>query len=130
MASANWRGARELQERIPHTYTAMEHLIMAMADAYNNKGKKSIFGHDKGLKSHQKFEDKLRDTLLAMAIDGLVSRTDLASIYLEKLLLVLDAWEQIFPNWPDAQIFAQEHLRSNKQDACILISMVSGIKIR
>ncbi len=130
MASANWGAANELQRKIPHTYTAMEHLIMAMADAHNNKGKKTIFGHDKGLKSYQKFEDKLRDTLFAMTIDGLVSRTDLAKDYQERLILVIDAWKQIFPNWPDAYSFAHEKLISNKSEACILISMVSGAKIR
>jgi hypothetical protein len=76
MASANWAMADQLQARIPHTYTAMEHLIMAMADAYKNRGKTSFFGYDKGLKSYLKFEEKLKNALLAMTLDGLVSRTD------------------------------------------------------
>lgn len=59
MASANWALAGQLQARMPHTYTGMEHLIMAMADSYNNRGKTSFFGHDKGLKSYLKFEEKL-----------------------------------------------------------------------
>jgi hypothetical protein len=113
---------------MPHTYTAMEHLIMAMADAYNNRGKTSLFGHDKGLKSLLKFEEKLKNALLAMTLDGLVSRTDTSKKYLEGLLLVLDAWQSIFPNWPDAEAFAFEKLRANEQEARLLISSLIGVR--
>lgn len=128
MAKANWGAANQLQSRLPHTYTAMEHLIMAMADAFNNRGKSSFFGHDKGLKSHLKFEEKLKNALLAMTMDGLVSRTDSAKKYLEGLILILDAWSEIFPNWPDAEAFAYEKLRSNEQEARKLISALIGVR--
>lgn len=128
MASANWALAGQLQARMPHTYTAMEHLIMAMADAYNNHGKTSFFGYDKGLKSYLKFEEKLKNTLLAMTLDGLVSRTDTSKKYLEGLLLVLDAWHQTFPNWPDAESFVREKFRSNENEAKKLITLLIGVK--
>lgn len=128
MASANWTQASQLQERMPHTYTAMEHLIMAMADAYNNRGKKTFFGNDKGLKSYLKFEEKLKNALLAMALDGFVNRIDSAKKYLEAILLVLDAWQQIFPNWPDAEAFAHEKLRANELEAKKLISSLIGVR--
>lgn len=128
MASANWGQASQLQAHIPHTYTAMEHLIMAMADAYNNRGKTSFFGHDKGLKSYLKFEEKLKNTLLAMVMDGLLKRSDSAATYLEKLLTVIDAWEAIFPNWPDAHGFAYEKLRANPAEARRLITNLIGVK--
>jgi hypothetical protein len=128
MPSANWAQASQLQANIPHTYTAMEHLIMAMADAFNNRGKTSFFGHDKGLKSYLKFEEKLKNALLAMVMDGLLKRSDSAATYLEKLLLVIDAWEAIFPNWPDAHAFAYEKLRSNPSEARKLITNLIGVK--
>lgn len=128
MASANWGLASQLQARMPHTYTAMEHLIMAMADAYNNRGKTSLFGRDKGLKSYLKFEEKLKNTLLAMTLDGLVSRTDSSKKFLEAMLMVLDAWQAIFPNWPDAEAFAYEKLRANEVEARKLISSLIGVK--
>jgi hypothetical protein len=128
MPSANWAQASQLQAKIPHTYTAMEHLIMAMADAFNSRGKTSFFGHDKGLKSYLKFEEKLKNALLAMVIDGLLKRSDSAATYLEKLLLVIDAWEAIFPNWPDAHAFAYEKLRSNPSEARKLITNLIGVK--
>jgi hypothetical protein len=127
MASANWEQAGQLQARLPHTYTAMEHLIMAMADAFNNRGKTTFFGNDKGLKSYLKFEDKLKNALLAMTLDGFVVRTDSSKKYLEALLLVLDAWQQIFPNWPDAEAFAYEKFRANEIDAKKLISSLIGV---
>jgi len=129
MASANWAQANQLQAHIPHTYTAMEHLIMAMADAHNNRGKTSFFGHDKGLKSYLKFEEKLKNTLLAMVMDGLLKRSDSAATYHEHLLSVIDAWEKIFPNWPDAQAFAYEKLRSNPTEARKLITSLVGARV-
>jgi hypothetical protein len=128
MASANWAGATELQARMPHTYTAMEHLIMAMADAYNNRGKTNFFGQDKGLKSYVKFEEKLKNLLLAMVLDGFIARTDTSKKYLAGLLLLLDAWQQLFPNWPDADAFALEKLRANEHEARKLISLLIGVR--
>ena len=128
MPSTDWAMASQLQARMPHTYTAMEHLIMAMADAYNNRGKTSFFGHDKGVKSYLKFEEKLENALLAMTLDGFLARTDNSKRYLDGILLVLDAWQQIFPNWPDAEAFAHEKLRANEQEARKLISSLIGVR--
>lgn len=100
---------------------------MAMADAYNNRGKTSFFGHDKGLKSYLKFEEKLREALLAMVMDGIVSRVANARDFHEKLLVVLDAWSVIFPNWPDAHSFAHEKLRANPKEARKLIAGLVGV---
>jgi hypothetical protein len=128
MASADWAGADALQARFPRTYTAMEHLVMAMADAYNNRGKKSLFGYDKGLKSYLKFEEKLKDALIAMTLDGLVDRGGRVDVYRERFLVVLDAWEAIFPNWPDAYTFAYEKIRGDAKAANSLISSLIGVR--
>ena len=101
---------------------------MAMADAHNNEGETSFFGHDKGLKSYLKFEEKLKNTLLAMVMDGLLSRSDSSSIYLTKLLEVVAAWEKIFPNWPDARAYAEKKFRRNPDDARSLIRSLIGVK--
>lgn len=128
MATTNWSAAGELQSRVPHTYTSMEHLVMAMASAHNNQGKKSIFGHDKGLKSYLKFEEKLKETLLAMVMDGLVDRSSRAQDFHDKLVLVIDAWKSIFPNWPDAYQFADLKFRANNSESRRLISSLIGVK--
>jgi hypothetical protein len=128
MESANWAAASELQAKLPHTYTAFEHLIMAMADAFNNKGKTSFFGNDKGLKSYMKFEEKLKNALIALTLDGLVSRFDSSEKYRETLLTVIEAWFQIFPNWPDAGSFAYEKFIVDPVQARQLIASLMGLQ--
>ena len=128
MASANWEMSSQLQARLPHTYTAMEHLVMAMADAHNNQGKTSFFGHDKGLKSYMKFEEKLKGALIAMTMDGLMSRAQSADEFRKTLQEVVEAWFQIFPNWPDAQTFAIQKIFSDKNAGNQLIRMLIGVK--
>jgi hypothetical protein len=128
MASANWALASQLQARMPHTYTAMEHLVMAMADAHNNRGKTSFFGNDKGLKSYMKFEEKLKNALLALTMDGLVNRFDTSEKFHEALLTVVAAWFEVFPNWPDAQSFAWEKLVANPEETRRLISSLAGLQ--
>lgn len=128
MAAANWAAASQLQEKIPHSYTAMEHLVMAMADAHNNKGKTSFFGNDKGLKSYIKFEEKLKNTLFALTLDGLVNRFDASEKYREVLLAVVATWFEIFPNWPDAATFAWEKLGANPEEARKLIASLAGLQ--
>lgn len=74
MATANYELATELQASIPHTFNAMQHLVMAMAVFQKSRSKKSFFGRGKGLIAYKKFEDKPRDTFLAMALDELIER--------------------------------------------------------
>lgn len=128
MASTNWAMASRLQTRLPHTYTAMEHLIMAMADAHNNQGKKNFFGNDKGLKSYIKFEEKLKGVLFAMVLDGIMSREQSANDFRESLESIVIAWFGIFPNWPDAKIFAAVKIFANPQAGNQLIRSLIGVK--
>jgi len=128
MAKANWDSAANLQAKIPHTYTAFEHLIMSMADAYNSRGKTTFFGHDKGLKNYLKFEEKLKNALIAMTMDGLVNRFDSSEKFRETLISVLGVWFEIFPNWNDAEAFAHEKLMTNPSEACKLIKSLIGLQ--
>lgn len=127
MASTDWGQAQVLQNAAPHTYTALEHLVMAMAEANKNQGKKSLFGVDKGLKAYRRFEEKLSDTLLALHLDGLVSRTAPAGEYRRQLAAALDVFSQAFPNWPDAYEFAYKIL-SDEERSNNLIGMLIGIR--
>ncbi len=120
--------ASQFQARLPHTYTAMEHLIMAMADAHNNHGKTTFFGNDKGLKSYIKFEEKLKDVLIAMTMDGIASRAQSANEFREILQEVVHAWFEIFPNWPDAQTFSAEKIFINPNVGNQLIRALIGVK--
>jgi len=100
-----------------------------MADAFNNRGKTTFFGSDKGLKSLMKFEEKLKGTLLAMKMDGVVARTATANDFRDSLETLLAAWFEIFPNWPDAQAFAYEKISANKKQAAELIAALIGVRL-
>lgn len=47
---------------------------MAIADVVKYRGKRSLFGRDKGLAAYKAFEQKLRDMMLAMVLDGFIER--------------------------------------------------------
>lgn len=81
-----------------------------MADFNNNRGKKSLFGKDKGLAAYKKFEDKFKDTLLAMVLDGILERNASPSRARETLVEAIDVFAAAFPNWQDAYAFAKEFL--------------------
>ena len=100
---------------------------MAMADAHNNRGKTSFFGNDKGLKSYMKFEEKLKNALFALTMDGFVNRFDNSEKFREALVTVIAAWFQIFPNWTDAEAFAYEKLLSDELEAKKLIRSLLGL---
>ena len=110
MATTNWSNAHAFQAHAPHTFNALQQLVMAMADFANNRGKKSFFGRDKGLEAYKKFEDKFRDTLLAMVIDGIVQRNVDPEPARLKLIEAIEVFSYAFPNWQDAYIFADEFL--------------------
>lgn len=97
-----------------------------MADAYNTRGKATFFGRDRGLKNHKKFEEKLKDTLFALAMDGVVARTATAHEYWEALGAAVNTWAQMFPTWPDAYAFAREQFGS-QQDGKRLIKLLMGL---
>ena len=76
-----------------------------------------------------KFEEKLKGTLLAMKMDGVVARTATANDFRDSLETLLAAWFEIFPNWPDAQAFAYEKISANKKQAAELIAALIGVRL-
>lgn len=117
MATTNWSNAAEYQAQFPRTFNALQHLTMAMADYANNRGRKSFFGKDKGLAAYKKFEDKFRDTLLAMVLDGVIARNAGAAEARERMIEAVQMFEATFPNWQDAYAFATEFLVESKDVA-------------
>lgn len=51
MATTDWDLAGTFQARFPHTFNALQKLVMAMAAYKKNRGKKTMLGKDKGLDS-------------------------------------------------------------------------------
>lgn len=117
MATTDWDLADTFQTRFPHSFNSLQKLVMAMADYEKNRGKKTIFGKDKGLNAYKKFEDVLRDTLLAMVVDGAVARDVGAKDCRETLTEMIGAFAEVFPNWPDAYSFAENYFIHNAKTA-------------
>lgn len=110
MATTNWRTAEAFQSAWPHTFNALQHLVMSMADFVKSRGKKTLLGRDKGLAAYKKSEEKFRDTLLAMVLDEIIERNVEPSEARERLIEALDVFAAAFPNWQDAYDFANEFL--------------------
>lgn len=113
MATTDWDLAGTFQTQFPHTFNALQKLVMAMAAYQKDRGKKTIFGKDKGLDSYKKFESVLRDTLLAMVVDGAMERNVKAKECRETLTEMVTAFAEVFPNWQDAYSFADEYFIKN-----------------
>ena len=108
MAWTSWDRADAFRAQCPHTFNALQHLVMAMAKVYRSRGKRTLFGRDKGLAAYKEFEDKLRDSVLAMVLDGLIERNVSAQLAREQLIEAIRVFSTAFPNWPDAYAFAGE----------------------
>ena len=74
MPKTNWDNVDAMQAAAPHTFNALQHLVMAMAKLVKYRGKKSLFGRDRGLAAYKTFEVKLKDTVLALVLDGVITR--------------------------------------------------------
>lgn len=109
MATTDWDLAGTFQTRFPHTFNSLQKLVMAMANYEKSRGKKTLFGNDKGLKAYKKFEEVLRDTILAMVVDGVVPRNVGAKECRETLIEMIGAFAEVFPNWQDAYSFAENY---------------------
>lgn len=110
MATTDWTTAEAFQAKYPHTFNALQHLVISMADFANSRGKKSLFGRDKGLAAYKKFEDKFRDALLAMVLDGVIERNATPSRARTTMIEAIGLFAASFPNWQDAYAFANEFL--------------------
>jgi hypothetical protein len=109
MNSVDRDQALAYQAKWPHTFNAMQFLVMAMANIQKARGKRTLFGRDRGLVAYEKFDEKLRKTLLAMVMDGLVERNSQPAYCRTQLLGVLGLFAMIFKPWQDAYAFAHEY---------------------
>jgi hypothetical protein len=121
MTSTNYERAAILQTLHPHTFNALQELVMAMSAVAKNAGKKTFFGRDKGQESYARFLRALRATIHSMVLDGVIREstlTDEATIRLESSLL---QFRSIFPNWQDAYSFADIFFGEKREDAIAVI---------
>ncbi len=109
MASTDYAAVSQLQGNWPHTLLSFQKLTRAMASLYGARGKKTWFGRDRGLAAYTLFEEKLRDTLLAMVLDGMLERDAEAEAFRSSLVAFGAAFQQAYPNWQNAYAFAEEY---------------------
>ena len=104
-------------ENHPHTSNAIQKLLMAMEDVYNHRGKRSFFGHDKGLKSYEKFDKRLKELINCMILDELIpldiSSNDCRRACCDTINMAMKIW----PNWHEAYAFAREYFDKKPNEA-------------
>ena len=109
MATSDWEMASAFQERFPHTFNAMQKLVPAMAGFQRKRGRKTLFGRDKGLEALRKFDSALSDTVLSMVMDDVIARNSDPDECLEAVKGMIGMFAETFPNWPDAYTYAHEY---------------------
>jgi len=117
MTTTNWLMVAKLQENYPNSFKCLQLLVMVMADYVNRSGEKTLFGRDKGFKYYRKFKKILRRTLLALQEDGEIQDIKEASECFSQMLVVLDYFEQAFPNWQEAYDFAKTFFSQENEPA-------------
>ena len=126
MATTDYSAGATLQDAIPHTHNSLQKLVMAMAKFQKNKGKKTLFGKDKGREAWEAFEQELKKTMTSMFMDGIVERSASPDDYREALVRCIEAFAAVYPNWKDAYGFAEEFLVSNENKANDVIKALRG----
>ncbi len=76
-------------------------LIMAAEKAYNNFGKRSIFGGDKGKESDEQLARAVIRAVSKLTGIGVISSDDLKD-QIEGLKLAMRQTQAAYPNWPKA----------------------------
>lgn len=117
MATSNYKLAQVFHSQFPHTFNALQSLVMTMDKYYKVRNKSTIFGRDRGLKAFKKFEAQLKNSLYALVLDNVVSRNASASSYYENLMEMIASFMNLFPNWQDGYAFATEYFINNKDES-------------
>ena len=115
----------QLQLTTPHTFNALQHLVMSMASVVKNLDKRTFFGRDKAVESYAKFLSALKLTIHSMILDGVVAEATPTDEVLTQLEQKLCTFAMAFPNWQDAYGFAGTFLGERRADA---ISTVNRLR--
>ena len=96
----------QLPVMYPHMFAALQKLVMAMESVVKNSGKKTFFGKDKGAEAYMVFVDCLRQTVIAVMLDGKSSEASSNDHVIGIITMVLGKFELAYPNWPLAYEFS------------------------
>lgn len=96
----------QMQLRTPHTHRAMTDLVLAFEYAAKNMGKRTWYGADKSPEAYHKLGAGMRDTVIAMLADSLISVDTPTDAVFERMKSALSQFKEAYPNWPLAYSFA------------------------
>ena len=111
----------QLRLMTPHTYNALQKLVLSMAKVAKNAEKKTIFGRDKGEEAYSKFLSTLKTTLHSMVLDDVIREATPTEQVMSELEEKMNHFKMAFPNWPDAYEFWRIFFEENKKDALATI---------
>ena len=125
-------GIRMYQEQLPilypHSFAALQKLVMAMADISNDVGKTTWFGKDKGAIAYEKFHSSLKQTVIGMILDKKIMESASADDVVMKLGDMLNMFSMAYPNWNDAYAFANEYFDpSRKKEYTAVINRLRSV---
>lgn len=106
---------------VPHSWNALQHMVMAMADVSKNVGKKSFFGRDKGQEAYSKFLLTLKKLMQCMQLDGLCGGATPSSDMPEKIIYLLAQFSAVYPSWGDAYMFGTHFFTTDHGNAVATI---------
>ena len=112
----------QLRIMTPHSYVALQRLVMAMADYVGSVGKTTFFGRHRGEKAYAKFLSALKQTCHAMVIDGVASEASTGDELLDVLSELLRKFSLAFPCWQEAYAYAATLLGPKRSDALALVA--------
>ncbi|WP_197338762.1 hypothetical protein [Ralstonia solanacearum] len=106
MFGINNKVAQAFWERKPHTFTALQHLVMAMDDCAKHVGQRTLFGRDKTQEYLTKLALQLSRTIDAMRTDGLLTPFAEPQAIHEDIQSQLSEFFEAFPTWARAMAFS------------------------
>lgn len=115
-----------MSSMMPHTFNALQKLVMAMADVAKNAGKKTFFGRDKGQESYDRFLTVLKVTTQSMVLDRLTKESSSTEHVADILFSKIELFSEAYPNWQDAYGFAVYFFIKNRDDAIAVIDRMRG----
>jgi hypothetical protein len=127
MATTNHQLESMFMGDFPHIANAFCNLVAAMADARNMRGKRSLFGKDKGVIAYKKFETRIQEAFYAMVLDKEIERTSDAKTVREIFFDFLGIMASIYPNWKDAYSFGYGFFVVNSEECEKILSLLCKI---
>jgi len=113
----NYDLVKLLKETLPNTSGAWSHVVPALVKYSKHKGKRSLFGRDKGKKAYRILNEKLYLVVLGLYADGVLSPGGSVEDCLIALLRSLVCFKEAFPNWTDAYSIAYQLFVEEKEKA-------------